>query len=99
LDSRFTQHNVPLLHATVVRLLEVSHQNERPARRRIDIPLGVALGELCYVYTLEGNQCRKWLHGGCRGNGNNFPTRKECEDKCLKHQPPPVLLLVYLANR
>ena len=27
-------------------------------------------------------KCQQFIYGGCRGNRNNFNTRKECEKKC-----------------
>ncbi|KAM4902080.1 uncharacterized protein FYW23_002737 [Sylvia borin] len=28
------------------------------------------------------NSCRPFLFGGCRGNSNRFPTRRECQQRC-----------------
>ncbi|NWR02161.1 VKT3 inhibitor, partial [Paradoxornis webbianus] len=28
------------------------------------------------------NSCRPFLFGGCRGNSNRFPSRRECQRRC-----------------
>ncbi|KFO55421.1 Collagen alpha-1(VII) chain, partial [Corvus brachyrhynchos] len=28
------------------------------------------------------NSCRPFLFGGCRGNSNRFPSKRECERHC-----------------
>ena len=34
-------------------------------------------------------RCRKFLFGGCDGNGNNFASRGACEDSCGRRRPAP----------
>ncbi|KAG8198783.1 hypothetical protein JTE90_007093 [Oedothorax gibbosus] len=36
-----------------------------------------------YFFNNETNQCEKFIYGGCRGNENNFLTKRRCEKKCL----------------
>ena len=33
-----------------------------------------------FYYDQRTNQCRMFIYGGCRGNGNNFKTKKRCND-------------------
>lgn len=35
-----------------------------------------------YYFDTESNQCKKFIYGGCGGNGNNFNSEEECENKC-----------------
>ncbi|RDD38046.1 Papilin [Trichoplax sp. H2] len=37
-----------------------------------------------YYYNMETGDCEVFTYGGCKGNKNNFATRKDCADKCLK---------------
>ncbi|CAL1535468.1 unnamed protein product [Lymnaea stagnalis] len=36
-----------------------------------------------YYYDSVGKACYNFKYGGCGGNENNFPTKEECEDKCM----------------
>ncbi|CAH8857326.1 unnamed protein product [Trichobilharzia szidati] len=45
-----------------------------------------------YYYDSASNECKKFIYGGCGGNGNRFSTLKACEDECkdiclLKPEP------------
>ena len=35
-----------------------------------------------FYYDQQTNQCRMFIYGGCRGNGNNFKTKKRCRQSC-----------------
>uniref|UniRef100_A0A914W6P2 BPTI/Kunitz inhibitor domain-containing protein n=1 Tax=Plectus sambesii TaxID=2011161 RepID=A0A914W6P2_9BILA len=35
-----------------------------------------------FYYNSASNECETFGYGGCEGNGNNFATEEECEDKC-----------------
>nr|P0DN12.1 RecName: Full=U-actitoxin-Avd3k; Short=U-AITX-Avd3k; AltName: Full=AsKC8; Flags: Precursor [Anemonia viridis] len=35
-----------------------------------------------YYYNSSSKRCEKFIYGGCRGNANNFITKKECEKVC-----------------
>lgn len=37
-----------------------------------------------YYYNVEKGQCEQFVFGGCKQNGNNFKTKKECEAVCVK---------------
>lgn len=38
-----------------------------------------------WFYDKDG-VCKQFYYGGCRGNGNRFNTKKECEVKCATSQ-------------
>ena len=42
------------------------------------------------VWYFERNSktCRRFLYGGCGGNGNRFNTRDECVSTCINRPPP-----------
>ena len=35
-----------------------------------------------YFFDAKASECKKFIYGGCGGNGNNFRTRHECERIC-----------------
>lgn len=37
-----------------------------------------------YYWDTNTKSCRKFEYGGCGGNGNNFLTKAQCEQKCGK---------------
>ena len=37
-----------------------------------------------FFYNKESGECEKFIYGGCRGNKNNFKSKKECEKQCKK---------------
>ncbi|XP_050841359.1 LOW QUALITY PROTEIN: collagen alpha-1(VII) chain-like [Serinus canaria] len=41
---------------------------------------------LLWYFHVPTNSCRPFLFGGCRGNSNRFPSRRECQRRC---QSPP----------
>ncbi|XP_026743635.1 tissue factor pathway inhibitor-like isoform X2 [Trichoplusia ni] len=62
------------------------------------IPYGLGKPSLCFMEPDKGYcaerktrwgynsymaDCRKFLYTGCGGNGNNFMTRKRCEESCV----------------
>ncbi|KAG8181905.1 hypothetical protein JTE90_026063 [Oedothorax gibbosus] len=46
-----------------------------------DVGLCDALIQRYYYNPLEG-ECQQFTYGGCGGNGNNFKTEEECNNKC-----------------
>ena len=38
---------------------------------------------LRWYYDNDREACRKFIFGGCKGNGNKFRTRAACEQRCL----------------
>ncbi|KAF5400025.1 Serine peptidase inhibitor Kunitz type 3 [Paragonimus heterotremus] len=39
---------------------------------------------ISYAYDPQSGQCVKFVYGGCRGNGNRFDSKEECEDQCAR---------------
>ena len=37
-----------------------------------------------WYFNKATGRCEMFTYGGCRGNANNFRTKTECEQKCLK---------------
>ncbi|XP_063427168.1 papilin-like [Mytilus trossulus] len=37
-----------------------------------------------FYYDSNTYKCRKFIYGGCKGNANNFQTKKECNQECKK---------------
>ncbi|XP_022789848.1 BPTI/Kunitz domain-containing protein-like isoform X2 [Stylophora pistillata] len=35
-----------------------------------------------YNFDRARGQCKRFIYGGCGGNGNNFPTLQACEERC-----------------
>ena len=35
-----------------------------------------------WFYNTNSRQCETFNYGGCRGNGNNFATKRDCELRC-----------------
>lgn len=42
-----------------------------------------------YYYDLSKNECEKFIWGGCEGNENKFPYKKECEETCKRSKMKP----------
>ncbi|XP_054714370.1 papilin-like isoform X2 [Uloborus diversus] len=42
--------------------------------------------EVNWYYDSNDGVCKEFYYGGCKGNGNRFKVRKECEDSCFKAQ-------------
>lgn len=36
-----------------------------------------------FAFDEKKNDCYKFIYGGCGGNGNNFATLKECQNRCV----------------
>lgn len=39
-----------------------------------------------FYYDNHSGQCKKFIWGGCSGNGNRFDTMEECEGRCKAPQ-------------
>ncbi|KAL7674908.1 hypothetical protein ACOME3_001179 [Neoechinorhynchus agilis] len=35
-----------------------------------------------YRYDYTTQSCKRFMYGGCQGNGNNFETKEQCESEC-----------------
>ncbi|XP_056467924.1 kunitz-type protease inhibitor 2 isoform X1 [Gadus chalcogrammus] len=42
-----------------------------------------------FYYDMDTQSCRKFIYGGCEGNGNNFESVQECETACEGVKVPP----------
>jgi len=40
-----------------------------------------------YYFDQASGQCKQFIYGGCQGNGNSFPTLKECQKTCRCYLP------------
>uniref|UniRef100_A0A1I7Y4Z7 Kunitz/Bovine pancreatic trypsin inhibitor domain protein n=1 Tax=Steinernema glaseri TaxID=37863 RepID=A0A1I7Y4Z7_9BILA len=36
-----------------------------------------------WYFSKGDGECRKFTYGGCRGNGNRFDTKEQCEKRCI----------------
>ncbi|XP_064486143.1 papilin-like [Ornithodoros turicata] len=41
-----------------------------------------------FYYNSYSGQCKKFVYGGCKGNGNRFDTEKECLERCGSRVTP-----------
>ncbi|XP_042653245.1 kunitz-type protease inhibitor 2 [Tyto alba] len=39
-------------------------------------------------FNATGGSCQSFVFGGCEGNGNNFPTERECRESCARRAAP-----------
>ena len=74
--------------------LDVCQQRVKP---------GVCMGYFPrWYFDSKLNKCKKFIFGGCRGNGNKFESIKECETTCLhasksfSNQVQSTLLMIVL---
>ena len=37
-----------------------------------------------WYFDIVTGKCRRFIYGGCQGNGNNYRSKKECEAFCGK---------------
>ncbi|KAL1235586.1 Papilin [Trichinella pseudospiralis] len=39
-----------------------------------------------FFYDYNAETCKQFIYGGCTGNGNNFATQFDCEQKCMRNK-------------
>ncbi|KRZ12822.1 Papilin [Trichinella zimbabwensis] len=39
-----------------------------------------------FFYDHNAESCKQFIYGGCTGNGNNFATQFDCEQKCMRNK-------------
>ena len=37
-----------------------------------------------FYYDKTENACKKFIYGGCNGNGNRYKTKEQCLETCFK---------------
>ena len=37
-----------------------------------------------FYFDHEDNKCKKFIYGGCKGNKNNYQTKDDCIETCVK---------------
>ena len=58
---------------------------------------------LRWYFNTQAGECQVFSYGGCRGNKNNFQSRKECEKGCdpdglARGQERTILILIFTAS-
>ncbi|KIH46270.1 Kunitz/Bovine pancreatic trypsin inhibitor domain protein [Ancylostoma duodenale] len=43
-----------------------------------------------FYFDQKSGKCKKFVFGGCGGNGNNFMTKAKCLEACSKHTKPEI---------
>merc|ERR1712192_132805 len=61
--------------AATLRQVDPCHEEKRVGPSKAAIPR--------FFFDSESGSCSSFNYGGCRGNGNNFATQQDCEDKCV----------------
>ncbi|KAK2161324.1 hypothetical protein NP493_1590g00049 [Ridgeia piscesae] len=50
---------------------------------------------LSWFYNVKTKKCETFIYGGCKGNGNRFKSKAECEKKCKPVVCSPIMCLMY----
>ena len=61
-------------------------------------PYSLHPGGVRYYYNFKKEKCQKFRYRGCGGNGNNFKTQKNCENKCLPGMFTLLLVLSHIGD-
>ena len=49
-----------------------------------------------YFYNATSHKCERFVYGGCRGNGNRFRTKSQCQNTCQSEFQVKSLLVATL---
>ncbi|XP_039918299.1 LOW QUALITY PROTEIN: collagen alpha-1(VII) chain-like [Hirundo rustica] len=71
----------PAQEATGISQPEADFQQPAPCLQPMDEG-SCQRHSLLWYFHVPTNSCRPFLFGGCRGNSNRFPSRRECERRC-----------------
>ena len=48
---------------------------------------GTCLAQMVrFTYNAEINKCIRFSYGSCKGNANNFKSKKDCEKMCVENK-------------
>ncbi|XP_066915387.1 uncharacterized protein [Clytia hemisphaerica] len=64
---------------------QTTDTGKEPHREDCLLPLAVGMCKAAFerfYYDAKSGRCLKFTYGGCGGNANNFPSEKECFEKC-----------------
>lgn len=72
------------LSVLLVGVVIISADDENPDVCQQRVKPGMCMGYFPrWYFDNKLNKCKKFIFGGCNGNGNNFESIRECERTCL----------------
>nr|WEQ50370.1 conkunitzin M14 [Conus magus] len=72
-----------VLILTICVLAPGAVASRRPALCSLPTEMGPCLAnKQRFYFHWASKECRQFTYGGCKGNGNNFNTTKDCYDAC-----------------
>ncbi|VDI77691.1 Hypothetical predicted protein [Mytilus galloprovincialis] len=76
-----------ILHFVVLQIHDIEGRSEpRPVSDPCYLPKKTGFCRAAfrrYFYNGNTGNCESFIYGGCRGNGNNFKTIRECKRTCV----------------